>query len=87
MFLFLKSLFEIESVAVLVVACWFYADQAEKNSINYCFALYSGASLASILYTMVKSFFKWGETGIVDFIPFGFLKLFLFLLIFFGLCF
>lgn len=70
MLLFLKSLFEIETVSVLVIACWFYADQAEKNSINYYFALYSGASLASILCTMVKSFFKWGETQMTFFIPF-----------------
>jgi hypothetical protein len=72
MLLLLKSLFEIETVTVLVIACWFYADQAEKNSINYYFALYSGASLAGILYEMVQYFLKWGETQMTFFIPFQF---------------
>ncbi len=73
MFLFLRGLLEIETIVILIVACWFYDIKVKgKSPINYFFTLYAGASLAQLLYVIVKSFFKFGETGLADYIPFWF---------------
>lgn len=71
MFLFLRGLLEIETIAILIVACWFYDIKVKgKSPINYFFALYVGFHAAKWLDIFIKFFLKYGKTGLADFVPF-----------------
>jgi len=71
MFLFLRSLLEIETLAILIVACFAFDFKVkDRNIIDYFLAFVVGGTLSKLLCVCVAEFFKYGETGLAIYFPF-----------------
>lgn len=71
MFLFLRSLLEIETLAILIVSCFAYDFKVKgKSTVDYCLAFSAGGTLSNLLYVCTNAFLKYGETGLAIYFPF-----------------
>ena len=71
MLLFLRSLLEIETLVISIIACFaFDLKVKDKNIIDYFLAFIIGGTLSKLLYVCVTEFLKYGETGLAIYFPF-----------------
>ena len=71
MFLFLRSLLEIETLAILIAACFAFDFKVKgRNIIDYYLAFAAGGTLSNLLYVCANEFLKYGETGLAIYFPF-----------------
>ena len=71
MLLFLRSLLEIETLVISIIACFaFDLKVKDKNIIDYFLAFIIGGTLSKLLYVCVTEFLKYGETGLSIYFPF-----------------